>query len=286
MFEKASVDDYNEVVRPKVQGAWNLHNCLSKTELDFFVMLSSVAGIIGNYGQAAYSAANAFLDDFVQYRAAQGLPAASIDIGAVEDVGYIAENKSTRKFNIDHFGRENMIRGKELLALVKAAICNYGQDCDWRQTVTCLDVRPGSRLPPWTADPRFSHLVRRIASSSSQVAQATGGASSSMKQLLQAASSAQDAAVIVCKELIRKLAGILMVPVDDISASEPLTAYGGDSLAAIEVRNWAARNFDANVPMLTLMTSPSLMDLAHQMVSKSTFVTFGLKEGESEDEDD
>lgn len=273
------------MVRPKVQGAWNLHNCLSKTDLDFFVMLSSVAGIVGNYGQAAYNASNAFLDDFARYRMAQGLPAASIDIGAVEDIGYIAENKNKRRFNFDNLGRENMIQGKELLALVKAAIENYGQNCDWRQTVTCLDVRPGSRLPPWTADPRFSHLARRITSSSAKTAQETRGASS-MKQLLQAAPSANDAAAIVCKELIRKLAGILMVSTDDISASEPLTAYGGDSLAAIELRNWAARNFDANVPMLTLMTSPSLLDLAQQMVAKSTLVAFRAKDDEEDDEDD
>ncbi|KAA8573978.1 hypothetical protein EYC84_005518 [Monilinia fructicola] len=76
----------------QIQGAWNFHNALKSQQLDFFVAISSAAGAVGNRGQAAYSAANTFLNAFVQYRLAQNLPASSLDLTAVSDAGYLAEN--------------------------------------------------------------------------------------------------------------------------------------------------------------------------------------------------
>src|SRR5690349_20421129 len=83
---------WESVVKSKVAGAWNFHHALSNFPLDFFIVLSSVAGAVGNRGQAAYAAANCFLNAFVQYRTNKGLPASSIDLTAVSDVGYLAEN--------------------------------------------------------------------------------------------------------------------------------------------------------------------------------------------------
>ena len=72
---------FTKVLRPKVQGAWNLHLWTRTMPLDFFVVFASTAGVLGNRGQASHAAANAFLDAFVHYRRAQGLPALSIDWG-------------------------------------------------------------------------------------------------------------------------------------------------------------------------------------------------------------
>lgn len=121
LFEKMSFDNYNDVVQPKVAGAWNLHNSLSNHDLDFFITLSSAAGIIGNKGQAAYSAANTFLNAFAQYRVSQGLPATSIDLAAVSDVGYLAENTERKALVMDSMGSEG-VSEVELHALIAAAI--------------------------------------------------------------------------------------------------------------------------------------------------------------------
>jgi hypothetical protein len=82
-------EQYTTVIESKVKGAWNFHNALSNQELDFFVTISSAAGAVGNRGQAAYSAANTFLNAFVQYRLTLGLPASSLDLTAVSDAGYL-----------------------------------------------------------------------------------------------------------------------------------------------------------------------------------------------------
>ncbi|KAK3361806.1 polyketide synthase, partial [Lasiosphaeria ovina] len=70
LLESMKHEDYEQVIRPKVSDTWNVHNALenSGVKLDYFVVLSSAAGILGSRGQGAYAAANTFLDAFVQYR--------------------------------------------------------------------------------------------------------------------------------------------------------------------------------------------------------------------------
>ncbi|RMJ22961.1 polyketide synthase [Aspergillus sp. HF37] len=91
VFENMSVEDYTAAIRPKVRGTWNLHQVLSDMGLDHFVMLSSLAGITGNVSQANYSAGGTFQDAITRHRSARGLPAVSIDLGMVKEVGYVAE---------------------------------------------------------------------------------------------------------------------------------------------------------------------------------------------------
>jgi polyketide synthase 5 len=73
--------------RPKVYGAWNLHEATVDGPLDWFCSFSSAASLIGSPGQGAYAAANSWLDAFTHWRKSQGLPATSIAWGAWGQVG-------------------------------------------------------------------------------------------------------------------------------------------------------------------------------------------------------
>lgn len=95
---------WNTAIRPKVEGTWNLHNLVPK-DLDFFVLFSSTCGLLGYYGQGNYASANTFLHSFAQYRQNLGLPASVIDIGAVDNVGYVSRTPAAKENMIASSGR-------------------------------------------------------------------------------------------------------------------------------------------------------------------------------------
>ncbi|KAL2273700.1 hypothetical protein FJTKL_04155 [Diaporthe vaccinii] len=88
-----SPERVSRVLRPKVDAAWHLHE-LAPPTVRSFVLFSSFAGILGNEGQAAYTAGNAFLDALARFRLSRGLPALSLAWGPwLNEVGMAAENR-------------------------------------------------------------------------------------------------------------------------------------------------------------------------------------------------
>ena len=73
--------------KPKTEGAWNLHIATESQPLDWFCVFSSAAALVGSPGQGAYAAANSWVDAFVRWRRARGLPATAIAWGAWSEIG-------------------------------------------------------------------------------------------------------------------------------------------------------------------------------------------------------
>lgn len=82
-----SEKDFDLVLEPKIKGSLNLHKLSQSLPLDFFVLFSSIASLIGNAGQSNYSAANAFMDGLAKMRSLNGLPALSVNLGPFAKAG-------------------------------------------------------------------------------------------------------------------------------------------------------------------------------------------------------
>ncbi|TVY71472.1 Compactin diketide synthase mokB [Lachnellula suecica] len=273
IFEKMSLQSFNAAVRPKVQGSWNLHTATLSQPLDFFIMLASSVGVLGNAGQGNYAAGNAYEDALAHYRVREGLPATTIDVGMMLGVGAVAEDDSgLARRNLERKGFVG-IEESEFLVMMEMAMSPKTQKlCQMINGIKTRDVFEGteSEAPFWYSDPIFSHLkkmgVSRIASAIGE--DGTKSISMSLKEYL----SLTDASNFILDAIIHKLSRNLMMALEDFDSEKPMIAYGVDSLVAVEIRNWFSKEMKADVPVFQILQANSLAALALDVAEESTLV--------------
>ncbi|RYP42325.1 hypothetical protein DL767_000247 [Monosporascus sp. MG133] len=270
LFEKMTYSDFTTVIESKVQGAWNFHQALSNTTLDFFVAISSVAGIVGNRGQAAYAAANTFLNALVRHRLSLGLPASTLDLTAISDSGYLAEDLDKAAEVAKNLGGDTICEA-EVLALLGAAISGH-------LTTTCNNhIITGMRISPtlsqfWAHDAKSKYLREEAEALAAVEASAGAVKTISYNAALKSAGTLQEAEDVVCEGLMHKLAAVMMMELEDLDATRPLSNYPLDSLVAIEIRNFITREFEATLQVLELLSSGSIRSLAKAVCVKSKLI--------------
>ena len=272
LFEHATYSDWLSVTGPKVDGAWNLHEALSTHPLSFFILLSSVSGIIGNRGQAAYAASSAFLDAFAHYRASLSLPATALDLGLVTEVGWVAERPGMHSNLQALLGDGPSLTEKDVLALIKLAVTGQIDKCADHQIIVGLSLdnyHPGHPSAFWAADARFSHLRRHAATTAGALPSETTQNNAAPGSALQSACTLDEAVEVVTTSLFSKLSNVLVIPVEEISPTKPVVALGLDSLVAVEVRSWIAKKMEAGISTMELMTAGDVRSLAEMVVARS-----------------
>lgn len=238
-------------------------------------MLSSVAGIAGSPGQANYAAGNTFQDALAHYRNSLGLKAASIDLGVMGEVGIVAENEAYAR------GKEAAadlatIKEIEFLALLDY-YCNPDLKVDkaWKGQPIIGLVTPGQfrakelDLPDWVERPMFRTLpqTERFSGNASNSMSAGGITRDFASELLTANES--QAVELVTAALLQKLSKALALAEEEIDVSRPLHTYGVDSLLALELRNWFAKMFRADVAVLDITGQRSVEALVRHAVEKN-----------------
>ena len=258
-------EQYKSVIASKVQGARNFHEALSTAQasLDFFVLISSAAGAVGNRGQAAYAAANTYLNAFAQHLISQGIRAASLDLTAVSDAGYLAEDAEKAAEVARNLGSDTICEA-EVLALLQAAIEGNLSSCNGHP-ITGMRITPTMR-PFWSNDAKFVHLLRAAEAASN----ASGTAAKiSWSVAFKAVVSRAEAEQVVCNALVEKIADVISMEPEELDIGRALSHYPLDSLTAIEVRNFITRMFEASLQVLELLASGSIENLAKIVCTKT-----------------
>jgi hypothetical protein len=90
LLSNMAFEEMHQVLKPKVDGSRFLDSLFPHNTLDFFILFGSSVDIMGNSGQAAYCAANMFMNSLVHSRRKRGLAGSLIGLGEVKGVGYVA----------------------------------------------------------------------------------------------------------------------------------------------------------------------------------------------------
>ncbi|KAF8850740.1 hypothetical protein BDZ45DRAFT_184816 [Acephala macrosclerotiorum] len=279
-FENMIWENFQAAILPKVNGSWNLHEALPK-DMDFFIMLSSICGIIGNRGQGNYAAGNVYQDTLAHYRQRKGLPATALDLGTMLSVGFIAENQD--RVGVNAFAID-AIREDEFHALLEYHIDprNLTQTplrCQVAVGLATRSVfqRKGIPEPSFMRDPLFTQLR-----ATSERADSDGDEDSfvAMRDAIRSAKTLEDATALIVEALIKRISGIVTLPIEDIDSGKPIHFYGVDSLVAVEFRNWLSKNLQADIEVLDIMSNDSIAELSKKIAKASKMLSFGDKKAE------
>ncbi|KAI0003422.1 putative polyketide synthase [Xylariaceae sp. FL0662B] len=289
-FDKANYSQIHAVLAPKVTGTINLHHATQHLPLDFFLMTSSFIASVGIAAQSAYSAANAFQDAFARFRISHDLPAISLAIGTVLEIGTISGDDGFKQM-LQRNGSYGLSE-TEFLHLLEGAFCQSPLSSAHESTLSKIDptssaqillsFEPASLVPyvtsgrindlVWYNNARFQAVRQSISDRTQARTSAGSGISGDVLPLsakLQTASSAEEKTEIAREAVAERLAKLLSVAPDELEVDKPMSRYGLDSLVAAELRNWLIKTFGVDVTLLDLLSKGmSIRNLVIAAVSK------------------
>jgi NADPH:quinone reductase-like Zn-dependent oxidoreductase/thioesterase domain-containing protein/SAM-dependent methyltransferase/acyl carrier protein len=253
LLSELDAERFRKVMRPKVQGAWNLHVYTLGAPLDFFVLFSSVSSVVGAPAQGNYAAANSFLDALAHYRQALGLPAVAINWGQLNEVGYVARHEHVEK----HLSRQGILgiaprRALEILGrLLRARTGQVGVvRVDWQ--------RWASFLPGVASAPRFAAVVEAAESE-------TASAGRSAREVVLDALP-QDRPSLLVHHVRDQVGRVLRTAAAKLDTRRPLAELGIDSLMAFELMNRLEAQFGVTLQSGKLSGEVTIETLAASLL--------------------
>lgn len=211
-----------------------------------------------------------FQDYFASYRRSQGLRAMTIDIGYLLSVGFVAEHDEY----VDHVKAMGLkvMHNSDLHGLLSIAMEQEQQQATTEhphhptQIMCGLPHNEYSEAWYWIADDRFAALRNQHHSNTSS------NASGDVSLREELGRCGQEDLVLatdlITRALVGRLARLMMMPESDVDEGKPLSAYGVDSLVAVEVRNWIARETGVDVSVFDLMANVPMRALAGDLAGK------------------
>ncbi|KAK3326763.1 KR domain-containing protein [Apodospora peruviana] len=271
--DKMEFHDWKVAVDPKTLGSWDLHQLLPQN-LDFFILVSSMMWTIGSGSLSVYSAANSYMDALARHIVSKGQRAAALGLGIVPDVGWLTSRTRTPQRSLHTASAE------ALFDIFCDPATPFGQDSVSCHMVT--GVRPPAHrhhveeVPFTLSRPLWGHM-HHVPQLTVVDKDGTSGGDGKVCQeraldaaaRLAAAPLLAEAAEIVAEALAQMLSSLLGTPVDRLEARKPMYSTGIDSLLAIEIRNWAAKVFDADLPVFDILGGATLASASMSIAQKA-----------------
>ncbi|MBZ4320425.1 type I polyketide synthase [Streptomyces huiliensis] len=240
------------VLHPKIAVGHVLDRLTRGRDLDYFLVLSSVAAAVGNRLQAPYCAGNLALDALVRDRRRAGLPATSVQWGAVSGAGYVERTGMTER--LAAVGLRS-VPADDALALLRPLLGDPGADVVGAASVDWGTLR---HFLPALDTPRTRYLLP---------ADGGSGDHADLRSRL-AGATAEEALALIEDSLAELLARVLHTTPDRIHRDRRLDRLGVDSLMAAELGGLLHRSLGPEVPVLELAAAPSLSALARRVVTR------------------
>ena len=263
-----TVDNFLRGTKPKIEGSVHLNDLFQENTLDFFVFFSSVVSVIGRPGQSNYSAANAFMTSLAEQRRRRGLAASIIHIGPIYGVGYAAQLEKPI-YSRAAFRSTAMIPTceRDFYQLFAEAVIAGRPGSSWNTIELFSGARRISKYdrdrPVWEAEPLMSHFVRN----SDGPSQATADSEIRIPLRTQLARAQDQDQIhnIVRDAFLPKLYSLFQLDpskvAKDTVVGMRLDEMGIDSLLAVEIRGWFMKTFEANIPVLKILSGAPIRDL-------------------------
>ncbi len=238
--------DFAEGLAAKTLGAWHLHRLFEKTPLDFFVLFSSAASLLGNQGQGSYAAANAFLDGLAHYRRGRGLVATSINWSLWQQTGMARDVEN----NFVKQGFKPIIPEQGWAILQRILANDVTQismiQCNWSVYLT-----------------QFSQQQQLLNQLITPVAQSVN--SDFLVQLQKTVISGQKSLLTdFVYQTAQRLLGMSTTVLD---IDKPLMEQGVDSLLAVEMRNRLSKEIAMPLPVGLLFNYPSIVEIVDYLAT-------------------
>ncbi|EWG35889.1 hypothetical protein FVEG_00079 [Fusarium verticillioides 7600] len=266
---------WNLTMRSKINTSKNLHELLPK-DLNFFILLSSLAGVVGQMASANYAGGCAYQDALAKCRRAQGLNALSLDIGWMSNIGIIAEKEEYQRQRQTSNDMQP-IDDIELLALLNLC-CDPNNPMELPPLSegqvlfglrTPADILSEGQQPPALLERPLLNAFSFLASSSNTPDQAVDH-SENARDTFQKSSDTRERQQVVIRAIAAKLARAMSISPDDVEPSKPLSLYGVDSLMAVELRNWINKEFISTVAVFDIIGSTSIAGIAEVVETRSS----------------
>ncbi|WP_169559747.1 type I polyketide synthase [Sneathiella chinensis] len=253
LIMNVEADRLQNVLSPKITGAWNLHELTANDPLEMFALYSSATTYIGNPGQASYVAGNSYLEALAAYRQRLGLPATALAWGAINDVGVLAANEDVKDILVKRTGLKAMN--------ADTALSGLGLALDNAQTnAAVLQLNWGSITNgfPSGQSARYDD-IRHLSSEDA----GGGDADDLLAELMSL--PADEARAMIQSVIVNQISAITGTAAEKIAPQQSLFDLGIDSLMTLELTMELERKLGVELSSMSVLGGGNITDLSENI---------------------